>query len=150
MNQGRTWFLCTALVVCVCTACGSSMSAPSAATPTGPFADFAGTWTGTFETANFPTRTITLTVVQTGNCVDGAWISSTSDWHGAISGLATADAFSGFLSFERSASSGGACNATAAIGSAAGNTLRFTADALGAVGACDGGLPRGVVVTLHR
>jgi len=91
-----------------------------------------------------------VTVVQTGNCVDGAWISSTSDWHGAISGLATADAFSGFLSFERSASGGGQCDATAAISGPAGQTLRFTADNLGAVGACDGDLPKGVVVSLHR
>jgi hypothetical protein len=145
----RTWLLCAALAACV-SACGSSSSAPSPATATGPFADLSGTWTGTFEASNFSTRTITVTVVQTGNCVDGAWISSTSDWHGAISGLATADAFSGFLSFERSASGGGQCDATAAISGPAGQTLRFTADNLGAVGACDGELPKGVVVSLHR
>jgi hypothetical protein len=110
-----------------------------------------GTWAGTFESANFSTRTITLTVVQTGNCVDGAWITSTSDWHGAISGVATADSFSGFLSFERSANAGGECSATAAVSGPAGQpTLRFTVESLGPVGTCAGDLPKGILVTLHR
>lgn len=147
--MSRTLLLCTALLACSSSACGSSTAAPSPNTPAGPFANLSGTWTGTFESANFSTRTITLTVVQSGNCVDGAWISSTADWHGAISGLATADSFSGFLSFERSAS-GGQCDATAPVSGAAGQTLRLTADSLGAVGPCDGDLPRGIVVTLHR
>jgi hypothetical protein len=138
-------------IVALGTACGSSM--PSSGGPTapgGPFADMSGTWTGTFESTNFQIRSITLTVVQSGNCVDGAWISSGSDWHGAISGLATADSFSGFLSFERSASGGGQCDATAAISGPAGSTLRFTVDSLTAVGSCSGDLPKAIVVTLHR
>ena len=147
--MSRTLLFCAALLACVSSACGSSTASPS--TPGGPFADMSGTWTGTFESANFSTRTITLTVVQTGNCVDGAWITSTSDWHGAISGLATADAFSGFLSFERSASGGGECAATAAVAGPAGQpTLRLTADSLGPVGTCVGDLPRAIIVTLHR
>jgi hypothetical protein len=109
-----------------------------------------GSWTGTFESANFSTRSMTLTVVQTGNCVDGAWISAGSDWHGAISGVATADSFSGFLSFERSASGGGQCDATAAVSGPAGSTLRFAFDSLTPVGTCSGDLPKAVVVTLHR
>ena len=146
----RTLLLGTALLACLSGACGSSTAAPSPSASGGPFADLSGTWTGTFESANFSTRAITLTVVQTGNCVDGAWISSTSDWHGAISGLATADSFSGFLSFERAASAGGACDATAPVSGAAGQTLRFAADRLGAVGSCDGDLPKQITVTLHR
>ncbi len=138
------------LVTCVSGACGSSPATPSTSPGVGAFANLSGTWTGTFESTNFSTRTITLTVVQTGNCVDGAWISSTSDWHGAISGLATADAFSGFLSFERSASAGGQCDATAPIAGPAGQTLRFTSDSLGPVGDCNGDLPKGIVVSLHR
>ncbi|HEX3702223.1 MAG TPA: hypothetical protein VHU82_02770 [Vicinamibacterales bacterium] len=144
--MSRTLLLIAALFACLSSACGSS-SAPS---PTGVFANLSGTWTGTFESANFSTRTITLTVVQTGNCVDGAWISSASEWHGAISGLATADSFSGFLSFERSGSGGGQCDATASIAGPASATLRFGADSMTAVGPCDGDLPKGVVVTLHR
>jgi hypothetical protein len=126
-------------------ACGSASPGP-----TGVFADFSGTWTGTFESTNFSTRSITFTVVQTSNCVDGAWITSTSDWHGAVSGLATADSFSGFLSFERSSSGGGQCDATAPVSVSAGQTLRITADALTAVGPCAGDLPKAIVVTLHR
>jgi hypothetical protein len=146
----RTLLFCAALLACVSSACGSS-SATTPASPAGPFADMSGTWTGTFESANFSTRTITLTIVQTGNCVDGAWITSTSDWHGAISGVATADSFSGFLSFERAASGGGECDAATAVAGAAGQpSLRFTADTLGPVGTCVGDLPRGIIVTLHR
>jgi hypothetical protein len=147
----RTLVLCALVLAGVGAACGSSTSSPSGPTgPGGPFADLSGTWTGTFESANLTARAITLTVVQTGNCVDGAWISSASDWHGAISGLATADSFSGFLSLERSASGGGQCNATAAVTGPAGSTLRFTADSMTAVGACSGDLPKAVVITLHR
>ena len=149
--MSRTFVLCT-LIALLGTACGSSTpsSAPGPTAPSGPFADLSGTWTGTFESANFSTRNITLTVVQSGNCVDGAWINSDSDWHGAISGVATADSFSGFLSFERSASGGGQCTATAAVSGPAASTLRFAVDSLTAVGACSGDLPKGVVVTLHR
>ncbi len=148
--MSRTLLLFGMLFACIGGACGSSSAAPSRSGSGGPFADLSGTWTGTFESANLPTRTITLTVVQTGSCVDGAWISSTSDWHGAISGLATADSFSGFLSFERSASGGGECDATASVSGAAGQTLRLAADGLSPVGACNGDLPKGVTVTLHR
>ena len=147
--MSRTRLLGAFLFALVNSVCGSPAASPS--TPTGQFADMSGTWTGTFESANFSTRTITLTVVQTTNCVDGAWITSTSDWHGAISGLATADSFSGFLSFERSASGGGQCDATSAVAGAAGQpTLRLTADSLSPVGSCAGDLPKGIVVTLHR
>jgi hypothetical protein len=146
----RTLLLCAALAIGAGSACGSSPAAPTTSPGVGAFANLSGTWTGTFESTNFPTRTITLTVVQSGNCVDGAWISATSDWHGAISGLATADAFSGFLSFERSASGGGQCDATAPIAGPAGQTLRFTSDSLGPVGDCNGDLPKGIVVSLHR
>jgi hypothetical protein len=143
--------LCALILASAGAACGSSSSSSGGPTaPGGPFADLSGAWSGTFESANFSTRTITLTVVQIGNCVDGAWITSTSDWHGAISGVATADSFSGFLSFERSASGGGQCNATASVSTFVGPTLHFTADSLTAVGSCAGDLPRPVTITLHR
>jgi hypothetical protein len=143
--------LCALVLAGVGAACGSST--PSSGGPTapgGPFADMSGTWTGSFESANFSTHSIALTVVQTGNCVDGAWITSTSDWHGAISGVATADSFSGFLSFERSASGGGQCDATGAVSGPAGSTLLFAIESLTAVGSCAGDLPKGIIVTLHR
>jgi len=147
------------VVACVASACGSSHGstsgstpgAPSPAPPAGPFADLSGTWTGTIESANFSTRTITVNVAQTTNCVDGAWVSSTGDWRGAVSGFATADGFDGFLSFERSASGGGQCNATGTLsGPASQSALRVTSTGLSPVGSCVGDLPAGIVVTLHR
>src|SRR5215831_2845168 len=98
-------FVSWLVVVVAASACGSSTSSPT--TPStnggGPVVNLAGVWTGTLESSNFPTRTVTLTVVQGGSCVDGAWNSSTSDWTGAISGFAATDSFSGQISFERAA-----------------------------------------------
>ena len=92
-----------------------------------------------------------MNVAQSTNCVDGAWVSSTGDWRGAISGFATADSFQGFLSFERSASGGGQCNATGTVsGAASQSALRVTGPSLSPVGSCVGDLPAGIVVTLHR
>jgi hypothetical protein len=148
-----------AILVAVCAAggCGATpqsmdtTTTPSPTTPTGPIADLSGMWSGTFQSANFSTQPITLTVVQTTNCVDGAWVSSSGDWKGAISGFATADAFSGFISLERSANGGGACAATASVsGPASQNTLQMTATAFTAVGSCTGDLPTNGVVNLHR
>jgi hypothetical protein len=83
--------------------------------------------------------------------VDGAWITGDSNWHGAISGLASIDALPGFLSFERTAGGGGACDATAAINALiTASTLQMTVDTLAPVGACTGDLPRHIVMTLHR
>jgi hypothetical protein len=154
-RMSRILFAGMFVLACVASACGSASGStavtPSPATPAGPFADLSGTWTGTIESANFSTRTITLTVAQTTNCVDGAWISSTGDWRGAISGFATANAFEGFLSFERSTSGGGQCNATGTVsGAASQSALRVTGTSLSPVGGCVGDLPSGIVVTLHR
>jgi hypothetical protein len=92
-----------------------------------------------------------LTVAQAGNCVDGAWLSTTGDWRGAISGFATADAFNGFLTFERSAGGGGECTATGTlVGPASQGALRLTTQTLGPLGACAGDLPAGIVLTLHH
>jgi hypothetical protein len=139
--------LAIVLLAALASACGSSASS----SPTSLYADFSGSWTGTFESANFPSRTITVSVVQTTNCVDGAWITSTSDWHGAISGFATVDSLAGNISYERSASGGGQCDATAPMTVSVGpGTLHLTASAFTPVGTCTGDLPRQVVVNLHR
>jgi hypothetical protein len=143
---------------CAAGACGSTSDSMPAATPSpsptapvGPFADISGMWSGTFESANFATRSITVTAVQTANCVDGAWVSSSGDWKGAISGFASADSFSGSISLERSASAGGSCTAFAsASGPASQSALRLAASNLTPVGSCAGDLPTSVIVTLHR
>src|SRR5215471_3904626 len=101
-------FVSWLVVVALASACGSSRSPTTpSGNGTGSVVNIAGVWTGTLESSNFPTRTVTLTVVQSGSCVDGAWSSSSSDWTGAISGFAGADSFSGQISFERSADAGG-------------------------------------------
>ena len=113
--------------------------------------NLSGTWTGTLESANFPTLPITLVVVQSSDCVDGAWISSTGDWKGAISGFAIENAFGGSFSLERSANGGGQCEATGTVsGPASQSAIRMTATSLTPIGACVGDLPAGVVLTLQR
>ena len=156
MVLSRILFAGAIVLACMASACGGSTSgsmsgAPSPTTPAGPFADLSGAWTGTIESANFSTRTITVNVAQAANCVDGAWVSSTGDWRGAISGFATADGFDGFISLERSASGGGQCNATGAVSGRASQTaVRLTGTSLNPVGSCVGDLPTGIVVTLRR
>jgi hypothetical protein len=121
-------------------------------TPTEPLANLAGTWTGTVESANFPTRSITLVVVQALNCVDGFWQDASGDWKGSISGFAAADSFSGQISLERTANGGGRCQASANVnGPAGGDSFRWTAEALSAPpGNCTGDLPQGLTLSVRR
>ena len=136
---------------CGSTAPSSTTPDPGPTAPAGPFANVAGTWTGTLESANAPTTTITLTVVQSGSCVDGAWTSSAGEWRGAISGVASADAFGGFMSFEQPAGVNGPCSAIGnATGPASGSAFSMSVSAIKALSGCPGALPSGVVVTLHR
>jgi hypothetical protein len=105
----------------------------------------AGTWTGTLE-SELGTQTITLTVVQLANCVDGTWISGGQDSRGAISGFADASSFSGQLSFER-----GRCSAIGTVSGAVGSdTLRWTGTGLKPIGPCSEPLPQSIVVTMRR
>jgi hypothetical protein len=132
--------------------CGSSVSTPTGpALPppaTGPFADVSGNWQGTIASSNLPPRTVTLTVSQTGSCVDGGWVGS--DWSGAISGYADATSYTGQMSFER-ADDGGHCTAIATVsGPVDNNSLRWTGTGFTAIGTCAGALPQAVVVTLQR
>jgi hypothetical protein len=107
----------------------------------------AGTWTGTLESSNFAPRTVSLNVVQGGSCVDGAWMTSPSEWDGAISGYADSTSFSGSMSLERVADK---CTGITSISGDVGtNTLRWTST--GFTGNCSGGaLPQSVILTLQR
>jgi hypothetical protein len=129
--------------------CGSSVSTPTLPPPAaGPFADISGKWTGTIESSNLPTRTITLTASQTGTCVDGGWVGS--NWSGAISGFADATSYSGQMSFERM-DDGGQCTAIATVSGPVGSkSLRWTGTGFMAIGSCAGELPQAVIVTLQR
>jgi hypothetical protein len=137
--------------------CGATAPAPTPieppppVTPVGPVVNMAGTWTGTFASANFPTQTMTLMAYQASNCVDGAWSSTSADWAGSISGYAGDASYSGLVVFERTAAGGGKCLASATItGPVIGNTIHWTADTLTPVGACIGGLPQSIVIDLQR
>jgi hypothetical protein len=131
--------------------CGSAPSTPSPAPLPSPVVNIAGNWNGTFESENFSTRTIAMTVVQGGNCVDGVWTSGASDWTGAISGFAGPDSFSGQISFEAVTESGDRCtgvgNTSGQVGS---DTLRWTSTGFTAVGQCTGTLPKTIVISLRR
>lgn len=144
--------LCSAIFASwLAAACSSSST--SSSSPTAPevaAANIAGAWTGTLESTNFPSRAVTLTVVQSGSCVDGGWTNATGDWKGAISGYASVDAFSGFISLER-ADAGGRCVAAGtASGPASTTALRMSITGLTPVGDCAGELPTDVVLNLHR
>lgn len=112
--------------------------------------NIAGTWSGTLESSNLPTQTISLIVVQTGNCVDGAWQSADSSWRGAISGIATADAYTGQISLER-LDDGGTCSAVATVsGPVDGQTLRWSGTSFTMSRSCDRALPVGFTLSLRR
>ncbi|HEY3883877.1 MAG TPA: hypothetical protein VGL62_01620 [Vicinamibacterales bacterium] len=138
------------------TACGSSAPAAPApvfqSTATIPDAfNIAGNWSGTIQSNNLPTRTITMTIVQTSSCVDGAWKDAAGQWTGAISGWATTDSFSGQISFERTADGGGTCSAVGNAEGAIGNDgIHWTVDAFTSSGACAGDLPQSTVITLQH
>jgi hypothetical protein len=137
------------------TSCGAAAPTPPTATspgaPIGPVVNIAGTWTGTFASANFPTQTITMMVYQATNCVDGAWSSGSSDWAGSISGYAGEASYSGRVSFERPSGGDGKCLASGTIsGAVTGNTLHWTAASLTPIGTCVGDLPRSIVIDLQR
>ncbi len=125
-----------------------SPMAPSPTAPT-PF-NIAGTWSGTFASSNLSTRTIVMTIVQASSCVDGAWKDASGQWTGAISGLASADAFSGQISFQRTADGGGKCGAVANVqGSIGTDGIHWTATTFTPTQACDGDLPQSTAITLQ-
>ncbi|MEQ1760039.1 MAG: hypothetical protein ABL986_17115 [Vicinamibacterales bacterium] len=147
-----------AIAVAVSTlGCGSAPAAqtspthtPSPQTVTGPFVELAGTWTGTIESSNFPARTITVTLIQSLNCVDGVWRSNDGEWTGAISGLATMDAYTGQVSFERSEDRGRCGGIANVAGPSDPSTLRWSGAGFAVRGTCAGDLPQSIVLSLVR
>jgi hypothetical protein len=112
-------------------------------------ANVGGNWTGTLESAGFAPRAISILAFQSGTCVDGAWRTEPPDWTGAISGVADVGSFSGSVSFERPADGPGKCGGIATFAGQVGpDTIRWTSD--GFTGACAGGLPQSVTITLRR
>ena len=141
-------------------ACGGKSDAPSSPTPAptptpsptpspGAVLNMAGTWSGTLELSGSPARSVSMLIVQTIDCVDGAYHTDGNEWTGAISGYATATAFNGVLSFQRADDGQGKCSGTGTSdASLTGDTLTFTAS--GFIGSCPDGLPQAVTLTLRR
>jgi len=150
----RTAIMTLAFAVLV--GCGStSTTAPSSPTQPPPdvsFVNMAGQWTGTLETANLETRSITMTIVQDAACVDGVWSSTPPGWSGAISGYAAADSFSGQVSMEIITDAGERCTG---VGDTSGpvdaaNIRLTSAGTFSVVVKCNTVLARSLVLTLHR
>jgi len=135
--------------------CGGPYATPPAQTPSAPttptdVADVRGKWTGTVQGTNLSAQSVTMDVVQTADCVDGAWNTDADQWAGAISGYAAKGSFSGLMTFERVAG-GPRCTAYGNVaGEVTGTSLRWTSiDAL--TGDCPADtLPQAVVLTMHR
>ncbi len=116
------------------------------------FVNMAGSWTGTLETANLGSRSIDMTIVQDGACVDGVWSSVPAGWTGAISGYAAADSFSGQISMEVFSEGGERCSGVGdTTGPADANTIRLASPgAFSTAARCNSVLARTLVVTLRR
>ena len=140
--------------------CGSSPTAapPTAPThtpapvapPTGPVPPIAGTWAGTIESSNYGTKSITLLVVQSTNCIDGAWRSDDGQWLGAISGVTVGDTYVGQISFVRSEDRdrcGGVANVEGPVGDA---SLQWAGPGFVAQGTCERPLPQNLLIALRR
>jgi len=147
-----------AFIVCasLCVGCGGGGSPPSPSpTPTPPPADpgtsvpnLAGTWSGTLQSSAFETRSISASIVQSADCVDGAWKTTSTEWSGAISGFALPGSFQGFLSIEGAQGSSGLCAGvfrTTGSASNAGIKWTFEND-----GQCAGGIRQTVTFVLRR
>jgi hypothetical protein len=126
------------------------ISTPGTPQPPATIVDMSGRWSGTFDSANFATRTITLDVSQASACVDGIWVSVPAEWDGAISGFAGAASFSGQISFESTGTSGEHCIGSGTVSGGVGaDTLSWTSTGFTGPG-CSGGLPQAVVIKLQR
>jgi hypothetical protein len=155
MRTVRRTFLAAFLASAVSIQCGSPASdtaapSPPPPPPAGPFVDVSGTWAGTLASSNYPTSTITMTVVQTLNCVDGVWESNPASWTGAISGYAGADSFAGQMSLEFVTDSGAHCNIVGPVSGSVDQTRILWTSTGFVAGACPSFVPKSLVVSLQR
>jgi hypothetical protein len=111
--------------------------------------NMAGTWSGTLQLPGAAVRNVSMLIVQTVDCVDGAFHTDANEWIGAISGYATRTAFSGVMSLQKADDGQGKCTGNGATeASLTGDTLSFTAGNF--TGDCPGGLPASLTLTLRR
>lgn len=91
-----------------------------------------------------------MLIVQTVDCVDGAWHTDPGEYTGAISGFSSAASFAGSLSLQRPADGQGKCTGSGDTEATLnGTTLTFSVPALRADCAA-GGLPPSLTLTLRR
>ena len=160
MSSSRAWgYRCVVgllLSTLACSSGGSSEPSQSGhVNPTAPtsvpadIVNMNGTWVGTVESPDRDVQQVTMTVVQSSNCVDGTYRSAAQDLRGAISGYATKDSFSGLFSFEQ-----GSCLGIVDVsGRVAADVLQLTGGPVRpsvASGACPTPLPQSITLSLRR
>jgi hypothetical protein len=146
-------FLAVALIFS-CSGGGTTSSQPNPPAPTPPnplpasVANLAGKWSGSLESSNLATRTISAEMIQSAiNCVDGAWATDPPEWAGAISGLTATGSFSGLISFEGTSGCTGVANISGDVGA---DSLIWTSTGFSANNNCTQGTPQVVVIRLQR
>lgn len=147
--------LCLALAL-LDVACGSGKSsAPASPTPSPTpapapaFINMAGTWSGTLQLPDAQPRNVSMLIVQTIDCVDGAFHTDANEWVGAISGYATRESFSGVLSLQKADDGLGKCSGAGALeASLSGDVLTLRASNVN--GECPRGLPQSLTITVRR
>ena len=156
LDRAGPWVL---LVVFAC-GCGGSGSPPAAPSPSpAPAApapganaplNMAGVWNGSLEVPGQPVRTVAMLIVQSVDCVDGAFHTEPAELTGAISGYSSATSFAGSFSLQRPADGQGKCTGSGATeASITGTTLTISVPALSSDCAA-GGLPQSMTFTLRR
>lgn len=138
-----------ALTVSACGGGGNSTpTAPSLPAPP-PVAQISGSWSGTFESSNYATTSILVTINQTSATISGTWAGSgTTREAGTISGTVDNSSFSGTVTY--SFNQGPTCQGSFS-GTASTTTLNWSsAGFTGNCGLSSPGNPLGVRFVLQR
>lgn len=130
----------------------SACSSPSAPTTSSvAMTNIAGTWNGTFASANNDTEQISMVLTQSDGTVTGTWNSTSVMWQGQVSGTVQASSFSGQITFSGTSASGTVCTGTASVsGSASTPTMSWTSSAGVVGGSCPAPLPAGVKIDVTK
>ncbi|MGE3275729.1 MAG: hypothetical protein AB7O67_11500 [Vicinamibacterales bacterium] len=93
-------------------ACDDNPNAPSPA-------QTQGTWSGTFESSNYQSRAVQVTLTQADTSINGSW--SGGDWSGSITGTVDGNRASGTVTIRMPALVG-ECESSSAFGGNASST----------------------------
>lgn len=134
-------------------ACGGGLQAPTAPTvivaQPPPVTQISGNWSGTFESSNYATSSVLVTINQTSATISGTWAGSgTVREAGTISGTVDSTSFTGTITY--SFNQGPTCQGSFS-GSALTTTLNWSsAGFTGNCGLASPGNPLGVRFVLQR